>query len=420
MDDSTVTVPEEGAGPPVSPRTVPPPAPPTVPIPNQGPRLKPQPPRDGVARSGGGSGDGTDYVAGVMSVLLGLAIGGSVVGSALYNYFGLGADKLDIVTSAVRVDTTSWQLSGRVLNDGVVVRARVWAIATDHQGNRYSPSSTTTDTAGQFTLRPVPQRLGTDTAYRTSDITVFARSIMPADTGRAASAGQEFLRLTSGSRTRSVRLPPFALSFVGVIFLVSILVGLLRGKPGGWVRRVQYYGDIALAFMLTAAVIGYISVGLRHVESVATRGDVVALGFANIYSGTYVKDLPPEWLLSLTAPGNHAVTDGVSQGFGAPLWALLLAVVGSAIFTVSLIVKQISDPVSLDDDSAFRKRLEEIVRHQFYILFAPVGAVFVYQLLVAAGAASEQATVALAMLAAGVMLNILLDKAVNIAKNALK
>lgn len=46
------------------------------------------------------------------------------------------------------------------------------------------------------------------------------------------------------------------------------------------------------------------------------------------------------------------------------------------------------------------------------ILFAPVGAVFVYQFLVAAGAASAEATVAVTMLAAGIGLNALLDKAV--------
>jgi hypothetical protein len=77
-------------------------------------------------------------------------------------------------------------------------------------------------------------------------------------------------------------------------------------------------------------------------------------------------------------------------------------------------------PVDLLNDADFRPRLQEVVLHQFYILFAPVGAVFVYQFLVIAGAASVETTVALAMLAAGVVLNTVLDRALHQAEEVVQ
>src|SRR5690606_12158615 len=137
-------------------------------------------------------------------------------------------------------------------------------------------------------------------------------------------------------------------------------------------------------------------------------GDVISLGFANIFRGTYVKDQPPEWLFSLTSPWVN-VESGVASGFGAPLWLLLLAVLGSGVFTVALLVKHVKDPIDFRDDTPFRARVEEIVRHQFYVLFSPLGAVLVYQLMVAAGAGAVQATVAITIFAAGIAVNMLLD-----------
>jgi hypothetical protein len=67
-------------------------------------------------------------------------------------------------------------------------------------------------------------------------------------------------------------------------------------------------------------------------------------------------------------------------------------------------VKQVTDPINFQDDKNYCERNGELLRHQFYILFAPLGAVVVYQFLVAAGAASAQITVALAMMGAGAAL----------------
>ena len=99
-------------------------------------------------------------------------------------------------------------------------------------------------------------------------------------------------------------------------------------------------------------------------------------------------------------------------GLGAPLWVLLLSVLGSGIFTVSLVVSHISADLKLEDPTKVRDLVQEIVKHQFYVLFSPLGAVIVYQLLVVAGAASQAVTVGIAAIAAGIALNTILNKAI--------
>ena len=67
-----------------------------------------------------------------------------------------------------------------------------------------------------------------------------------------------------------------------------------------------------------------------------------------------------------------------------------------------------------------RKTIQKIILHEFYVFFSPIGAIFVYQLLVAGGAASQYITVAIAVLAAGLALNLLLEKALDIINKNLK
>jgi hypothetical protein len=82
---------------------------------------------------------------------------------------------------------------------------------------------------------------------------------------------------------------------------------------------------------------------------------------------------------------------------------------------VGLIVGEIGGIPETSQPEEIRRRLKAIVQHQFYILFAPVGAIFVYQILVVGSAAAASLTVALAALGAGASLSALLDKAVTYA-----
>jgi len=87
------------------------------------------------------------------------------------------------------------------------------------------------------------------------------------------------------------------------------------------------------------------------------------------------------------------------------------------VLTVGLIVDEItkagevSRMTPADQPAEIRKHVQAIVQHQFFILFAPVTAIFVYQTLVAGSAAASTFTVGLAALGAGPSLSALLTKA---------
>ena len=103
----------------------------------------------------------------------------------------------------------------------------------------------------------------------------------------------------------------------------------------------------------------------------------------------------------------------VQIGFGAPLWVVLLAVIGAGLLTVSIIVKEIKDRPDYKNQDQVRESDQVIVRHQFFILFAPLGAIFIYQALVIAEAATSPITVAIGVLGAGASLTVLMKKAVD-------
>lgn len=364
----------------------------------------------------GNSRDLLDNIASVAGpVLVVLLVGGAWAVGLL----GLGAPKLELVASASRDTSAFWHVRGRVIikKEGAPVVARVWGIAVDNSGNRFSPPAVLTSSSGEFDLAPFPVHLTDDTAHEATDVTMYATARMPADSNRVLQ-GQESVRLSRFGRTRWVEPSPAALLSIGLIFVITILVGLIQfGNPSERQKRTKYYILVALSFLFTFTMIASIAIGLRNVNVNSTPDDVMSLGFANVYQGTYIKDQPPEWLFSLTAP---STSNKVTTGFGAPLWVLLLAVLGAGIFTIALLVKHVTNPVNYTHEDQYRARIGELVQHQFYIFFSPLGAVIVYQLLVAAGAASAQVTVALAVLAAGVALNLVLDKAVKTVQGVLK
>ena len=325
---------------------------------------------------------------------------------------GVGRPRLEVVTSATRDSIAkTWTITGRVLlrDEGRAMHARVWAIAVDSTGNRYSPGDTVADDAGQFRLAPIPVRLGGDSTHQVTDVTVHASAVSPGDSTHIQ--GEENLRLSSG-RVRWVEPSPVALLSIGVIFFFTLVIGLIQPRSSAdLAKKTKYFTLVVLSFLFTLTMIVLIAVALRNVNSNSGSGDVMSLGFANIYSGTYVKEVPAEWLFSLTAPRSPSV-GGLATGFGIPLWLLLIAVLGSGVYTIALLVRHVREPLPEGDDRAYRDRVGELVSHQFYMLFSPLGAILVYQLLIAAGAGAVQVTVALAIFAAGVTANAVLDKAV--------
>jgi len=263
---------------------------------------------------------------------------------------------------------------------------------------------------------------------------------------------------------RVISIPSIPMATLLFIFLVIIFIAL---KPDdmtkSYAKKYKYYSSIFLAFLFTCTMIVYISLGIRSVnQMVATKNnEIISLGFASVYKGSYSEETEPQWLFSLTFPTNlekqmrfeygeapsasntssesAAVSapaapnvssettpvpappaenvKKLARGFGAPLWVIFLAVVGAGIFTIHIIVQGIMESINDMDHERLRFRVQQIVVHEFYILFAPLGAIIVYQLIVIAGMSKQYLTVALAVLGAGLALNVILDRALQNVKD---
>lgn len=192
-----------------------------------------------------------------------------------------------------------------------------------------------------------------------------------------------------------------------VIFIISVLFPFIIKS-----YRVKYLSSIIMAIFLSGGMIITIAIGIFF-TSTLNKGEILSLGFAHI------AQYENEWLFCLTSALNLG-----QPGFWVPLWVLLLSVIGASLFTVLIIVNQIKDRpdfAKLDRTGAaeaqeltkFQKTIKDIVLHQFYMIFSPLGSVFVYQLLVPGDAANQPVTVAIAALGSGPALNIILDKAIN-------
>ena len=370
----------------------------------------------------------------VVPLMAAIGVGLVILGSMLASVLGVERPQLDVVTSAELITDVGWKLTGRVIFEGAGVPGlAVWAIATDQRGNRYSPPlEVKTGNSGVFTIDGIPARLGGADLQKPTmargrvfplEVTVFASGSVKTDDKELTVEGKEILTLGRHGGTRWVELPLLGLVTIPTIFIISIVLALIQARDNSPILKVQYYGSVILAFLFTATMILYVALGLRQVNVTGSPDEVLSLGFANIYHGSYTRDVEPEWLFSLTTPPGTAepgTESKLAHGFGVPLWVLLVSIVGAGVFTIHIVVKQIRDPVDLAKKEEVRERVQEVVKHQFYILFAPLGAVFVYQMLVIAEAAANPVIVALAALAAGAALNLLLDRAMATAENLLK
>jgi hypothetical protein len=332
--------------------------------------------------------------------------------------------RLDIVASLIPQSPERWGVRGRVFLDGQPVpQALMWVIARDAKGNREAPDATTTDEKGGFLIEPVPTMIA---GQPVREAVVHARDPSPRPWIRTLLSppprGEELLVIGHGP-LRRVQVSGWVLVLLPALFFCSLLFAILADG-----RRWQYVLSIALALLLTAGVLAAISAGLSYVHTHGDRNEILSLGFASLFRGRYVKDVEPEWLFSLSAPrepprsseGGAPAPDGepssaVVHGFGAPLWVLLLSVVGAGLMTVSILVSQITHRPSFQEPVAVRWHMELIARHQLLILFAPLGAIVVYQLLVMASLATQPVAVAVISLGAGLTLTALLDKAVQAA-----
>jgi hypothetical protein len=281
----------------------------------------------------------------------------------------------------------------------------VWAVLKDRTGNRTSPPSRHTEEDGSFDIGPFVMKIGVNPV---SEVTVHTwdRSYTGVFNwlgGTQGATGEEVLIIGQGS-LRRVKFSNWGLMVPASIFLASMGVAFL-GRGTRW----AYKSAMALAFLLTGVMIIAISAGLSYVHTTGDKNEVLSLGFASLFRGQYVRQAEPEWLFSLTAPHGlfRSATEApvnpakapdpkakapalpahpggeeapilpnpgkppdakarssaldanagsdekreplLVHGFGAPLWVLLLAVIGVALRTMSIIVSEISHEPDFND-----------------------------------------------------------------------
>ena len=377
-------------------------------------------------------------------------------------------NQLTVVASVLQV-SGNCQIAGRVLQDGdAVSRALIWAVVDYANGQHASPAPTQTDEHGGFTVACAP--VSASAAYgEMADATVFARKELPGSWFHpgATLRGQDSVEWSSAALAPPPNAPlgvsPILVTPLALLFLGSVVVAFF-GEPVLW----RYRTAILLAVGFTACMIAYLGYFLKYVSTEGKSTELLQLGFASIYRGTYVKDVPVEWFFSFTSPppqapasqqaapppqnaqqsapsaqpaptlsaGAPPVSPVASQaqpatplpspaqagptvdhGFGAPLWVLLVSVLGAGVVTISLIVDEIANMNSItavspaEQPVEIRKHVQTIVQHQFFVLFAPITAVFVYQALVVGSAATSSFMVGFTALGAGPSLSALLTKA---------
>ena len=93
-----------------------------------------------------------------------------------------------------------------------------------------------------------------------------------------------------------------AFLFIPMIFVMSILVGVIQFTPSPRWLAIKWYILVTLAITFTGVMLVAISLGLGMVNTPDSSNHVRSLGFVNFYQGTFVKDVEPEWLSSLTVP----------------------------------------------------------------------------------------------------------------------
>lgn len=365
--------------------------------------------------------------------------------------------RLEIIANLIPLDANTWSMRGRILNDGdPVADAKVWAVLDGDGSNEDSPPAVNSDQQGGFKIDSLPRyfgipnnqstlsttkkdeptsesrlKAGTESKYIVREIRIYAKAHISISGETTEDSeiikGKEVLTLIGQESKQIVNVTFDQIIFLPTVFLISIIIPFLGISP-----QLKYRFSLTLAFLLTVALIVAISRGINFVST--SESEILSFGFIHVFQGTYVPGVPAEWLFSFTSPGD-TVNSG---GFGVPLWVLLLSVIGSSLFTVLIIVSEIKDRPNfklLTDDNPgdgevnkqreeelkkFHAKIEDVVRHQFYMLFSPLGAIFVYQLMVLADAVGQPITVAIAALGAGSSMNIILDKAVTLSKSALE
>jgi hypothetical protein len=331
---------------------------------------------------------------------------------------------------AAEHDGAGWRVTGRVVQGAAPIEGMsIWCVGQDGSGKSYTPHGQRTDANGEFKFDAIPEKLAGGDAVKEIRITAGYSNWLrlfasPTTILLSVGPGGEAVKFSQLNAPWWLLLPP-------VCFLLTIMV-VAGASLYGAGSRFAYYGALSLSLVLTVSTVWFIADAINTFNTSVPHGQVRTLGFLTIFEGSYVENSGTEWLVSLTYPSDHLSSSAVDRtsatavtvvhGLGAPFWVIFVSVLGAGLLTLILVIQAISNPPEFASLSAtaYGDRMRNILEHQFFVLFAPLSGIFVFQLLVIAGAAKEPVTVATIILGAGATLTGLLSKAVKSAQQYLE
>jgi hypothetical protein len=334
-------------------------------------------------------------------------------------------------------DWTNCELNGVIMQKREpVMSARVWVVIEDRKGNRFAKSDLT-DKRGEFHLESIYPY---DFAEGTESVMIYSSKKKWLGAGHGSGKYNYLKR--SHNRNNTIDMGWLGFIFLPVVFLCSLVVCFMPTY-----YRFRYKSSLFLAIVLSLSMIAVIAVSLGYIKGEDNKEEVVTMGFGTVFQGQYAEKENSEWMFSFTTPPKEAYKGNPIKGFGVPLWVMLISVIGAGLYTISIVVWEISHrprfyyleqnyPKDLDpeelaaateeeqvalkaklkenralfmgDRKIFRDRMRTIMTHQFYIIFAPLGSIFVYQILVASESANQDTMVAVVALGSGLSLSALL------------
>ncbi|GAB4151723.1 MAG: hypothetical protein Tsb009_27270 [Planctomycetaceae bacterium] len=354
----------------------------------------------------------------------------------------------------------------------------VTVVATNSQGLSY-PVYTKTDTDGTFQValpsnfvlpcdpanvkpangnekkKPKKQDPKADPCHEITLVVVSGDKTMGYPPFQRTIRGETILKPGSRPLRPRVPIPIGALAWVFGFVIAGLInaawayrINLTRKNPGKILRRlllIQAGLALTLTF-LTAVGMTYAAYDTqnRFAEQDPDGAKAHTLGNFFLFKGTFVEECPKEWILALTDPPESAQQKllpqsspskskpadkqpDVLKGFGAPVWVVFISVFGAGLIAVMTVAEETmtlrsfwvtADPQNDNTLKSHSNLIQNLLRHQIYILFAPFSGILVYQMLVAADAAKSSLLVASTVLGAGMTLNLIIKSAIDRASKA--
>ncbi|MFY0539177.1 hypothetical protein [Nannocystis pusilla] len=218
---------------------------------------------------------------------------------------------------------------------------------------------------------------------------------LPADTSKKPTS-----RLSLEKDGNTLRLL-FAIFAAG---LMSIGIVRLLDSRWRWQKTVLtmvIFGRITLAcFAATMAVV--ILRGYHTLTSGDLKSELVSIGLGYIQKGRFNALTNDDWLFMFDIPA--PAKDGSIAALGAPVWVIMFATLGAGIMVTRFLLDEIPE-AKIDNET---NRLRD---HFLAVAFAPLGAIFVYQVASKLDLANRE-LIASSALASGLAMGHVLDRSI--------